>query len=326
MTMKNAFKYMFFGLTLLSCGDNNDSRDQKQVCTTSTIERFEGNFVSDGYSRREEGYDWVAVSIRIKSDSVAVINIHSRSDRKKPTCSFEGEGFLRSAETLITELEDGKHMLLRVDGDQLSIQPATQDDDNMLYYYCSGGATLAGTYIKISEPLDETQLGSPPFEKTLSLQGITFNILSTNTGSINKLTISPTNLEIDNHPVEQKIEGTVTDAEIDDLNRDGSPEVLVYIKSPGSGSYGSVIGYSVNNKKSMSQIYLPDIRDNPEAIEGYMGHDEFSIVETTFVRRFPIYREGDTNDNPTGGIRQIQYILVDGEAGRIFKIDKIIEF
>jgi hypothetical protein len=133
-------------------------------------------------------------------------------------------------------------------------------------------------------------------------------------------------LEINNRLVAHKIDGHVTNAEIEDLNSDGSPEVLVYITSAGSGSYGSVVGYSVNNSKSMSQIYLPTITDDPEISEGYMGHDEFTIMETTFARRFPVYREEDTNSNPTGGIRQVQYKLYDGEASRIFKVDKVIEF
>ena len=54
-----------------------------------------------------------------------------------------------------------------------------------------------------------------------------------------------------------------------------------------------------------------------------MGHDEFTIIESSLARRFPIYRDGDTNSNPTGGMRQIQYKLVDGEASRKFVVDKI---
>lgn len=57
-----------------------------------------------------------------------------------------------------------------------------------------------------------------------------------------------------------------------------------------------------------------------------MGYDEMAIVENTFCQRFPIYKEGDSNANPTGGMRQIQYKLVDGENGRILKIDKVMEF
>jgi hypothetical protein len=40
------------------------------------------------------------------------------------------------------------------------------------------------------------------------------------------------------------------------------------------------------------------------------------------VRRFPVYRAGDTNAGPTGGIRQLQYRLVPGEAGWILELDR----
>ncbi|MGB5191200.1 MAG: hypothetical protein WBN54_14170, partial [Robiginitalea sp.] len=59
---------------------------------------------------------------------------------------------------------------------------------------------------------------------------------------------------------------------------------------------------------------------------GYMGHDEFAVVETSLVRRFPVYKSGDSNSNPTGGTRQIQYKLQDGEASRLFVIDNISEY
>ena len=39
-------------------------------------------------------------------------------------------------------------------------------------------------------------------------------------------------------------------------------------------------------------------------------------------RLYPIYLEDDTNANPTGGICEIQYKLVDGEACRILKLVK----
>ncbi|MDX2432339.1 MAG: hypothetical protein QNK35_15485, partial [Bacteroides sp.] len=115
------------------------------------------------------------------------------------------------------------------------------------------------------------------------------------------------------------------DAEIEDLNSDGFPELLIYTQSAGSGSYGDVIAYSVNNGKSVSQVYFPPISDNPEASKGYMGHDEFTIIETSLAHRFPIYKEGDTNADPTGGMRQIRYKLVDGEASRRFEIVKITD-
>lgn len=156
--------------------------------------------------------------------------------------------------------------------------------------------------------------------------GITFHVTSPNSGSINEVTITPSGLEIDNSPVTVEIDGTVTGAEVSDLNFDGSPEIYVYATSAGSGSYGSVVAYGTNNRKSMSPIYLPPVVDHPEASKGYMGHDEFAVVELGLVQRFPIYREGDTNAEPTGGTRQVQYKLEAGEAGWVLRPDKVLDY
>lgn len=164
-------------------------------------------------------------------------------------------------------------------------------------------------------------------EKTKFTQKLTLNNISFEINLIGKqLTIQPSGLAVDNTKIIKQIEGTITNAEIGDLNGDGFPEVLIYITSDGSGSYGTVIGYSVNNGKSISEIYMPNIANNPKAKKGYMGHDEFAIVESSLCQRFPTYNPQDTNSNPTGKMRQIQYKLKDGENSRVFVVDKIIEY
>ncbi len=164
------------------------------------------------------------------------------------------------------------------------------------------------------------------FHGVLSLQGISFDVSTTGQGSIQKLSIQPAGLSIINRELNHEIDGRVVDAEIEDLNADGYPEILIYTQSAGSGSYGDVIAYSVNNGKSVSQVYFPPLSENPEAMKGYMGHDEFTLVEKSLAQRFPIYNEGDTNAQPTGGLRQIQYKMVDGEASRRFEIVKITDY
>ena len=164
------------------------------------------------------------------------------------------------------------------------------------------------------------------FDQQFELQGISFKVHATNKGSINTLTIKPKGLKGDNRLITREINGTVTEAEVADLNADGSPEILVYTTSAGSGSYGGLVGFAANHKKSLTPIYLPELMDDKEASAGYMGHDEFSVVETRLARRFPIYRPGDTNSNPTGGLRQLYYVLVAGEAGWVLKLDEIVNF
>jgi hypothetical protein len=171
-----------------------------------------------------------------------------------------------------------------------------------------------------------TASASGAFKQTLSLQGITFQVSCPNEGSLNTLTIKPTGLKIKNDVINREIDGTVTGAEVADLNADGSPELYVYINSAGSGTYGSLVAYSSNNNKSLSEIYLPELSDDPENSKGYMGHDEFTVIEDQLGRRFPLYNEGDTNANPTGKTRQLSYQLVSGEAGWVLKLNKSDEF
>ncbi len=157
------------------------------------------------------------------------------------------------------------------------------------------------------------------FDQTLFYQSINFHVTSANVGSLNQLRIEPKGLKGDNKPIEKEIDGTVTGAEVADLNADGSPEVYVYATSAGSGSYGSLVAYAANKGKSLSEIHLPSLQDDAKAAKGYRGHDEFKIVENSLVRRFPVYRDKDTNAQPTGGTRQIKYKLKAGEAGWVLK-------
>lgn len=165
------------------------------------------------------------------------------------------------------------------------------------------------------------------FDQTLSLQGVSFHVTCPNQGSINALRIEPHGLKKDNKVIMKEIEGAVTGVEVGDLNIDGSPEIYVYVTSAGSGSYGSLVAYAANRKKSLTEIYMPPLEDDPKASKGYMGHDEFAVVESAFVRRFPIYQDQDTNAKPTTGkMRQIQYHLKAGEAGWILSAYRVIDF
>lgn len=307
-------------VVLFGCkGTQNVKNEEK-----SPMEAFVGNYVSDGYDQRSEGYDWVGVSIEALNDSVASIAVRSRMDLKKPTCRFDAKATLHAKDTLTCSYEGKDILFVRTDS-TLTISTLKPEDENLLYYFCSGGGSMAGTYKKIDGPLDPSQVDDRDFVSFLNSwdNKSFFEIVAKN----DTLKITPSKLTEVNTPVVHSIVGeTVVGAELGDLNVDGWPEVLVYLTSDGSGSYGRIIGYSVNKGKSMSEVYLPELADDKKMSEGYMGHDEFGIVENTFCRRFPLYNPKDTNAKPTGKTRQVQYKLVDGEAGRIFKVDHVIEF
>ena len=171
-----------------------------------------------------------------------------------------------------------------------------------------------------------TTVQAEPFFAQMVLQGVTFQVESPNDSSINQVIVRANMSEGSLGQMQAEADGTITNVEVEDLNADGYPEIYVYVTSAGSGSYGSLIAYASNRNKSLGEIYLPSFEDNPEISQGYMGHDEFFVGEGTFVRRFPIYRDGDNNAESTGGTRQIQYKLETGEAGWVLRQDRVVEF
>jgi hypothetical protein len=159
------------------------------------------------------------------------------------------------------------------------------------------------------------------FSKDLDWNDDVFEVRSTD----HQLTIRTFGQDEGNEVFTHTIDGTVVGAEAADLNHDGFPEVLVYVTSEGSGSYGTVIGYSSNEGKSMSPIQFPPTAENPKISQGYMGHDTFSTAEDALVQSFPVYRPGDSNAHPTGPTRQVQYALVEGQGARAFEVSRSFE-
>jgi hypothetical protein len=114
----------------------------------------------------------------------------------------------------------------------------------------------------------------------------------------------------------------ISDVFVADLDGNGFDEIFIVTTAAGSGSYGSVLGFSSNKDKSLSMIHLPEIREEDAHFDGYMGHDTFTIESRKLVRRFPVYNQGDTNVKPTGGRRKLVYGLVPGEAGWQLRVEQ----
>lgn len=175
-------------------------------------------------------------------------------------------------------------------------------------------------------PAQTTQAAAPAaaaFDQTVELQGITFHVTSPNSAAGNSVTITPKGLAIDNAPVTVTALGPVLRAEAGDINTDGSPEIYVSLSPSAPDKPGSLIAFSTNNKKSMSQITVPELTANQA--KGYRGGDEYALVENNIARRFPIYSTG-ANPKPTGKMRQLQYKLKAGEAAWVLKVDRVVEF
>ena len=114
----------------------------------------------------------------------------------------------------------------------------------------------------------------------------------------------------------------ISDIFLSDLDGNDFDEIYIIMTSAGSGSYGTVLGFASNKDKSLSMINFPEVQEGDNNFKGYMGHDTFKIGDGKLVRIFPIYNQGDTNQNPTGGKRKLVYGLYPGEAMWQLKVEK----
>jgi len=139
--------------------------------------------------------------------------------------------------------------------------------------------------------------------------------------SLSTIKISTKDFEY-NYPEIYKDRDPISDIFLSDLDGNGFDEIYIITTSVGSGSYGTVLGFASNKDKSLSMINFPEIQEGDNNFVGYVGHDIFRIEDPTLVRTFPIYKQGDTNQNPTGGTRKLVYGLYPGEAMWQLKVER----
>lgn len=178
-------------------------------------------------------------------------------------------------------------------------------------------ARFAAALIALGTLIGASAAMAATFAQALSLQGVTFTVKAGGEGSTQELVVQAKDGAVTLPTIKQQVDGTVSSAEVEDLNSDGKPELVLTLVSAGSGSYGSVLAWSVSKGHALLPIHMPEL--TAAQAKGYEGHDRFAVVETTLARQFPIYRPGDSNAKPTGGVRQIDYKMVAGEASWQFK-------
>jgi hypothetical protein len=163
--------------------------------------------------------------------------------------------------------------------------------------------------------------GAAPYQDSLRQDNVTFVVKATDEGSIQLLQVTARRGRQAYRPVKQELIGRVVDAQAKDLNSDGQPELVVIVRSAGSGSYGGVQAWSAGQGRSLEPITLPELSGT--LAEGYLGHDSFTVGDTGLVRSFPIYRAGDSQAKATGGRRTITYTLVGGAKGWLFQPTRV---
>jgi len=306
---------------------NNDSTDAPApVAAAPSATDVTGSYVADGYQQRNDGYDWVGVTVKQWKDKELLLSVRSRADKKKPTCTADLKATLKEGNTY-TAVAEGKNIIISFTADALTIAPENKADEGALAFFCSGGATVAGTYKKISEPLDAAQVDKTAFSKVLRLQDIGFTVSSIKKGDQMELSVylfGPSVKDSKTHT--QLFYGYVNDAEVEDLNADGSPELVIYTESEGTGRFGNVIAYSADKSGKLTKIEFPDTQKNTAISKGYRGKDEFSLVERNLSQKFPVYNDSDPESQASGGTRQVNYKMVKAGSGYRFEVATTNDF
>ena|ERR1700743_1460978 len=137
----------------------------------------------------------------------------------------------------------------------------------------------------------------------------------------NQITVRPIGFSSDAREANFMIRGRVAKAQIDDLNADGYPDLVIFIYSDSNAIFGTAYAFISQANKTFTGCMLPDAMLDGKVNSGYKGHDQFSLMENFLLQKFPIYKPGDENDKPTGGTRVLLYQLAKTDNG--FKFDRI---
>lgn len=164
---------------------------------------------------------------------------------------------------------------------------------------------------------------SKRFDTSMKIGKVGYRVSTNNRNADkNTVTVNPIGFENTAREVSIEVQGRISGCEVDDMNNDGFPDLVLYIAGGPPKNKGSVVGISSKENQSIAPIYFPDIVDDPKIKVGYSGNDVFRLMEGTLLRRFPLYEPGDsTNSHPTGMLRQVFYRVSTSEKGALtFKV------
>lgn len=152
----------------------------------------------------------------------------------------------------------------------------------------------------------QSALVESPFNKSLRFNVYTFTVTAADTGRVRDVQVKAYRGELLLTNFRVRVEGTVTGAEVGDLDNNRFPELYVYSTTNGSGSFGRVYGWQFLPERK-ADITPANWRDRLP--DGYMGHDSVWVDQDILCRKFPVYQPGDANAEPSGGYQMMRYKL-----------------
>lgn len=183
--------------------------------------------------------------------------------------------------------------------------------------------------IVMASPVLKAQYQFKRIDTIMKLGKVGFKVTCNNKSELkNTIQITPVGFANTARDVSFEVKGRILKAEVDDLNRDLFPDLVLYLYNPGEKMIGNVIGISSVNNENFLPITFPDIVNDPKLRIGYIGQDTYMLMEGSLMRRFPLFTTDSLGvSTPTGKYRQIQYQVVPSEKeGLKFKAIRSYEF
>jgi hypothetical protein len=101
--------------------------------------------------------------------------------------------------------------------------------------------------------------------------------------------------------------GAFQSAFITRLDPKNDHELIIVNQSAGSGSYAELVAYTIDKNGKLNKVNIISPAKND--LVGYMGKDSIYTDGKLLWRQFPIFKEGDANCCPSGGLQVLKYTL-----------------
>ena len=154
------------------------------------------------------------------------------------------------------------------------------------------------------------------YDSTMKIGKVGYRVTCMNrSAERNVVSVKPIGFKNESRDVSLELRGRVVSAEIDDLNQDSYPDMIIYVLEPSGKT--TLFCISSKENESLQPIYFPDITNDMQLSKGYRGQDEYKLVEGILFRKFPIFDADTTIKIPTKKMRQIMYRVVTGDRGML---------
>lgn len=142
------------------------------------------------------------------------------------------------------------------------------------------------------------------YDKTLRFNVYTFSVSAGDSASVRQMTIKAYRGKLLLTNFKVQLNGSVTNAEVADLDRNGFPELYVY--STNENSLGRVHAWQflAERKAAITPVNWPLATD-----KAYMGQDSLWIDRASLCRKYPAYQVLKGKKVATGDTHWVRYRL-----------------